>query len=306
MATVAQTLRLDGELGSRLIARAPHWVVMILVVLIGWQLAQLVAQLAGPQIDEAPPGVAATPLPTRSMVDIQSIVRASLFGRSAPDPTADAPVTSLSLHLAGTFAYPDEKQGFAILGNSNADTKFYKVGDALPGGVRLHAVHVDRVLLDRGGVIESLLPPPRTSVSMAPPPPMPGPTAVMSVGTVQDIIRENPGIIGQVIQRNMVLGADGRLQGIRVSPGANAQAFNRLGLRAGDLVTAINGLPLVDQASSNEVFNTLSSSPEARVTVMRNGVQQDLVLNLAEIAHEAEQLAEAPPPDAPPGPESAR
>lgn len=306
MGTVVQTLRLDGDLGSRLLARAPQWAVYVLVPLIGLRLALLAVDLTAPPVMDTALGVAAMPQPTRNMVDIQSIVRASLFGQSAPPPAAGAPVTSLPLVLAGVFALNDEKLGTAMLGNSSADIKFYKVGDPLPGGARLHAVHVDRVLLDRGGSIESLLIPPRTGMSMAPPPPMPAPSPAASVSAVQEIMRENPGIIGQVIQRQVVMGADGRLQGMRVNPGANAQAFSRLGLRAGDLVTAVNGVPLVDQASATQFFNSLSNSAEARVTVTRNGTQQELVLNLAEIANEASRLAEAPPPDAPPDPESAR
>lgn len=306
MATLAQTLRFDGALGSRLVARAPHWLAGILIVLIGVRLALLLAQLAGAPPDVSAQGVANLPPPSRNMVDIQSIVRAGLFGESTPAPSADAPVTSLPLVLGGVFAYADDENlGYALLGNSSADIKFYKVGDSLPGGVRLHAVQADRVLLNRGGGFESLMMAPRTTVNMAPPPPLPGPSAAASINMVQDIIRDNPGILGQVIQRQQVF-VDGRLQGMRVSPGANAQAFNRLGLRSGDLVTAINGMALVDQTNSAEVFNTLSNSPEARVTVTRNGVQQELLLNLAEIAQEAGQLAEAPPPDAPPGPESAR
>jgi type II secretion system protein C len=107
---------------------------------------------------------------------------------------------------------------------------------------------------------------------------------------------------------------DGRLRGMRVSPGPNAAAFARLGLRNNDLVTAINGVELNGEARSRDVFDSLSGAAEARVTVERNGTAQDLVLNLAEIASEAEQIAAEPPPDptlpqdAPPTPavESAR
>src|SRR5262249_25703689 len=76
----------------------------------------------------------------------------------------------------------------------------------------------------------------------------------------------------------------------RVYPGRNRQAFTRLGLRPGDLVTAINGTPLDDPARGQEIFSTLGSSSEARVTVMRNGKQQDLTLNMAQMAQDAEQL----------------
>ena len=72
--------------------------------------------------------------------------------------------------------------------------------------------------------------------------------------------------------------------------GRNRQAFSRLGLRPGDLVTAINGTPLDDPSRGPEIFRTLGSSSEARVTVMRNGQQQDLNLNLAQVAQEAEAL----------------
>jgi len=67
----------------------------------------------------------------------------------------------------------------------------------------------------------------------------------------------------------------------------------RLGLRPGDLVTAINGTPLDDPARGQEIFGTLGSSSEAHVTVMRNGRQQDLTLNMAQVAQQAEALVGA-------------
>jgi C-terminal processing protease CtpA/Prc len=103
---------------------------------------------------------------------------------------------------------------------------------------------------------------------------------------------------------------------MRVYAGANRQAFNRLGLREGDLVTAINGTLLEDRTRAEEVFNSLSSAAEAHITVERNGTRQELHLNLADIANEAERLAQqqqagepAPAPTGPgeqPGAESAR
>jgi general secretion pathway protein C len=80
------------------------------------------------------------------------------------------------------------------------------------------------------------------------------------------------------------------MRGFRVYPGSNRQAFARIGLRAGDLVTAINGTPLDDKDRAQEIFATLNSSTDARVSVTRNGRQQELVLNIAQIASEAEQM----------------
>jgi general secretion pathway protein C len=297
-ATVAQALRFDGELASRLLAQAPRWVMGLLVVLLGVQVALFIAQLSGP------PGMVATgapvaPMATRKIVDIPSILRANLFGQSAPGPGAvNAPVTNLQLTLNGVIADTDEKRGFALLTAPGTNTRVYKVGDALPGGARLHAVQVDRVLLDRGGTIEALPLPPRNAQLLTASTPPPAVQAA-PLERMQQAMRDRPGLLGQVIQRQAVF-AEGRLRGMRVYPGPDAAAFDRLGLRPGDLVTAINGSPLDDQSRSAEVFSTLGNSAEAHVTVVRNGTQQELTLNLAEVAHEAERLAVAPQDTAPP------
>jgi len=103
------------------------------------------------------------------------------------------------------------------------------------------------------------------------------------------LVSDDPNLIGQVMRPQPVF-AGGKMRGFRVYPGANRQAFARIGLRAGDLVTAINGTPLDDKDRAQEIFSTLNSSTDARVTVTRNGRQQELVLNIAQIAGEAEQL----------------
>jgi C-terminal processing protease CtpA/Prc len=106
------------------------------------------------------------------------------------------------------------------------------------------------------------------------------------------------------------------MNGFRLYPGRNRMAFMRLGLRPGDQVTAINGTPLDDRDRSEQILHTLGSSSEAHVTVIRNGQQQDLTLNLAQVEQEAESLATQsqaaqgaiaapgnPPVEQPPAPE---
>jgi len=309
VASIAQALHLDGELAGQLIARAPRWLTAVLVVLLGVRAATLVASLSGAPA-AMPDATPAPPATTRNVVDVPSILRANLFGQAAPTPgSGNAPVTNMSLVLAGVIAHADEKLGFAMLGSSATDIKVYRVGDSVPGGARLSSVLVDRVLLDRGGTLEALMIPPVIAGGSAPlvstPPPAPG----SSVARVQQVLRDNPALIGQVIQRQPVISPEGKLRGMRVYPGTNAQAFNRLGMRPGDLVTAINGTTLEDQTRGEEIFNSLSGAAEARVTVIRNGSPLELHLNLAEVATEAERLNQGPGVDTgvPPGaPESAR
>ena len=57
---------------------------------------------------------------------------------------------------------------------------------------------------------------------------------------------------------------------------------------------AINGTPLNDPAQDQQVFDTLGSSSEATVTVLRNGVQRVLTLDLAQAEQAAKSLTAAP------------
>jgi general secretion pathway protein C len=142
-----------------------------------------------------------------------------------------------------------------------------------------------------------------------------------SMEHMRRMISEQPSLLADVIHPQPVMD-HGRMNGFRVYPGRNRMAFMRLGLRPGDQVTAINGTPLDDRDRGEQIMHTLSSASEARVTVIRNGQTQDLNLNIAQIAQEADGLATqspaaqtglvppmdqpvaTPPPPEPPGPDS--
>jgi general secretion pathway protein C len=143
--------------------------------------------------------------------------------------------------------------------------------------------------------LEAVLLPRRTTGggTMEPPPPPP-PVANNNdamVERMRKLVSDDPSVITQVMRPQPVF-AGGKMRGFRVYPGANRQAFARMGLRPGDLVTAVNGTPLDDKDRAQEIFNTLNSSTDARVSVTRNGRQQELVLNIAQVAAEADQLGE--------------
>ncbi len=242
LTTVAHASRSPAELANQLVARAPGWILALLIVLLSVRAALLVVDLASaPYVPAGRPVQPPAAAVSRKVVDIPSILRANLFGQSPPATGTDAPVTAMNLKLVLVFAASDEKKGLAALGPSLTDIKVYKVGDSVPGGATLHAVYVDRVLLDRSGAIEALLVPPRAgqATASAPPPPLAANPAA-SLARVQQVMQKQsePAQPGHP--------APGRvrrwqLRGMRVNPGPNAQAFTRLGLRPGDLVTGING-----------------------------------------------------------------
>ena len=290
------------EAGKGLLAaRGPQLATWGLGIALAVQVAITATGLAG--ADLAAPA-ASTPLQAPRQLDLAGLVNAHLFGEAAVAPSGDAvnaPQTSLSLVLAGVIANADPSTGIAILGESAATAKVVMVGEAVPGGAKLHAVYPDRVVLARGGALESLpLPQQKALASAAPAPALPAqmPKAadIQILDRMQKLIERDPGVIGDVMRPQPVF-AEGKQRGYRVYPGRNRAAFSRLGLRPGDLVTAINGTPLDDPARGQEIFRTLGSSAEARVTVMRSGRQQELTLNMAQVANEAEQLAAPAAPD---------
>jgi len=281
-----------GDWRSTLLTRAPQVVTFVLALALAAQLAFIVVGLGSRSRQTAPPSVGA--LPATPPLDIGGLVNAHLFGNAAVQASGDAanaPPSSMPLVLAGLMATADPKEGMAIIGDSAANAKVVSVGQQVPGGALLHSVYADRAIIDRSGALESVFLPRNSAVGSAPPPPPP----VASNGNegmverMRKLVSDDPGVIGQVLRPQPVF-AGGKMRGFRVYPGANRQAFARLGLRAGDLVTAINGTPLDDKDRAQEIFGTLNSSTDARVTVTRNGRQQELVLNVAQISAEAEQL----------------
>jgi general secretion pathway protein C len=284
-----------GDWRSTLWVRAPQVVTFVLALALAAQLAFIVVAMSSRSRQAGPSQLAALPPPPQ--LDIGTLVNAHLFGNAAVQANADAanaPPSSMPLVLAGVLASEDPKEGMAIIGESAQAAKVVAVGQQIPGGALLHSVYSDRAVIDRGGTLESVFLPRQSGggVVAAAPPPMP--TAAPEgneamIERMRKLVNDDPGVISQIMRPQPVF-AGGEMKGFRVYPGANRQAFSRMGLRAGDMVTAINGTPLNDKDRAQEIFGTLGSSTDARVTITRNGRQQELVLNIAQITAEAERL----------------
>jgi general secretion pathway protein C len=275
-----------------LLKEGPRLATWALALGLGVQGALIVTDLAsGGGRRAATPAVRAPG--SAHALNLAAITNAHLFG-AAPPPKQDganAPQTSIPLVLTGTIAGNDPQNGLAILGQTAQTAKVYAVGDNVPGGAKLHSVYSDRVVIDRDGQLESLALPRQLNAGNAPPPSsaaLQGDNS--SIERMRRMITEQPGLLADVMRPQPVMD-HGRMNGFRVYPGRDRTAFMRLGLRPGDQVTAINGTPLDDRDRGEQILHTLGTSSEAHVTVIRNGQPQDLVLNIAQIAQEADSLA---------------
>ncbi|HKT73496.1 MAG TPA: type II secretion system protein GspC [Steroidobacteraceae bacterium] len=295
------------------LSHGPRMATWVLAVALSVQAAVIVTDLAGAGRGPKGPAGPPQPPPQTHSVNVAAITNAHVFG-TAPvaaatgQDAANAPRTSMPLVLTGIIAADDPENGLAIIGESATAVKVYAVGDNLPGGAKVHSVFGDRVVIDRNGTLESLVLPRQLQAGTAPPP---STSALQTTSPVVDrmrkLVADDPGIVADIMRPQPVF-AQGKQRGFRVYPGRNRQAFVHLGLRPGDLVTAINGTPLDDPSHGQEIFRTIGSSSEAHITVIRNGQTQDLTLNMAQVAQEAEALVgsqsgspgEQPDPSNPP------
>jgi general secretion pathway protein C len=287
---------------ARIPQNGPWLASLVLSTLIAVEAARAVVGLLSAPVQPVESAVpAGAPLSNAPRLDVQSIMAAHLFGVPALDPAsqdpANAPPSAANLTLAGTIATGDPKHGVAII-SDGGPSKVYSVGENV-GGASLHSVYLDRVILDRAGALETLVLPRTLPPSRAPPTRRIA-QAGSAVENLRRVVQADPSSLNEILRP--VASYDnklGKLRGFRVYPGRNRQAFNSLGLKPGDLVTAINGTPLDDPQHGQEVMNTIQSSDRASVTIERGGQTQELTLNIADVAAEANRdIAAAPSPPA--------
>ncbi len=295
-----EELKSPGALQALLAEHGPRLATVVLGALVAIQAGVMVtapdlgASTKAAAGRDAASGALAASQSRRPPLRVQDIVAAHLFGEAAPTSAdGNAPQTAAQLVLAGVLAVPDPKRGLAIIGPSAAAARLYQVGGAVPGGVKLYSVYPDHVLLDRGGSIESLQLPKKLALAAAPPPPTA--SGMLSPGQrLAALAQGNGALLGGLVRATPVINPNGgKLSGFRIFPGGRASiaAFTQLGLRPGDLVTAVNGTQLDDVNRGNEILQTLSSAASATLTVQRNGQSQDLNLNLETVVNEAENAA---------------
>jgi general secretion pathway protein C len=272
----------------------------VLVLAIAYQLARLTWVVVPGPAPEAPAPITGPgpggPSHASPGIDIGAVVDAHLFGEASAEPApavetvVDAPDTTLSLQLRGIVASTDNQQGWAIIAGGQAGEKTYFVEEPIDNtnGASLHAVYDDRVILNRGGRLETLRLPREPSASGMTGRGAPPPTAQPADNaSLRDMISENASRLTDVLRVAPYMD-QGQMIGFRVNPAQDQALFESLGLQPNDIVTDINGVPLTDPSAGAQVFQALGETTMANVTVVRNGQPEVLVIDTSNL----QQLAE--------------
>jgi general secretion pathway protein C len=91
---------------------------------------------------------------------------------------------------------------------------------------------------------------------------------------------ENPESLAQVVSVAPVRGNDG-IVGYRITPGQDRAAFDAFGFKAGDVVTAVNGLALSDASNSIKLYQMMKDATLATFDINRDDGSVTISVDLA-------------------------
>jgi len=226
--------------------------------------------------------------------DVEAAALAAAQPESAPEREGiedGARESRLDLTLRGILAASDDGLGHAIIEHRNQQ-EVYAVDDELPvsGGVKLAKVMRGQVVLDNNGTYELLnlfeesefdsQLGQRRPIEVQPASVAPGDTTHVDKRTDSQAselasdyraqLYENPQSLASLVRISAVRDG-GELQGYRIAPGRDAVQFERLGFKAGDLVTGVNGIALDNPGNTVQLYQTMRDASEAVFELQRDG-----------------------------------
>lgn len=291
------------------------WLALLLAALwCLWMAVQLVWALFTPLAPAAVSATASAPA-TSTTVDAGSISRWHLFGNGNAnairrDIMQASQATTLKLTLHGTVAGENDKGGYALIADANGIEHSYRIGDRIQPGVTLKAVRADHVILDHNGSNERLDLPRESLDSAHPVRPLEqaGGTLTNNPARQRSRASGNPGATPIYVAPRIAHGRvdwqkmqsqfqrdpaqaiaqldiqpvidNGQMRGVRLGGGASNPLLAGSGLRADDVVTAVNGMALDSVARGQQLFSQLRDARQVQLTVLRGGHSQTITIDL--------------------------
>lgn len=219
---------------------------------------------------------------------LDRITAANLFGEAQTKNTAavavavtDAPETNLNLNLSGTVFSNDPALGVAVI-EHRGQQEHYQVGEKIDGtNVTLQRIFVDRVIIKNGRRDETLMLDGVDFARMTQPQAViqsPQVKAAPSAETISAIssLRASPQSFTDYLSVSRVK------DGIRVTPGKDASLFKMAGLKAGDIVTELNGSDLSDMSQLGQAMIAMRTATLLQMTIKRDDEYRNIELNLPE------------------------
>ncbi len=264
-----------------------------ILLLLAASLAQwtwLVVKPPLPPLVLAPP----TPSPQQNTFSLQPLLAAHLFGQVSQELRGgrleNLPTSSLNLVLTGVIA--SASGGYALISVNGQPQEPFGVGQTITGNAVLQAVYPDRVVIQRNGALESLMLEGAEKTSMeqwAPPaatyrPPATSGNIVQETGTNRYTV-EREQLAAQMRtpdflrQATMVPSKSGGFQVQQIQAGS---LYEKLGLRAGDVIKIVNGQPINSAEDAIRLYQQMPDVGAVQLEITRNGKSEHLYYQFAQ------------------------
>ena len=264
-----------------------------MLLLLTASLAQWTWLLVKPPL---PPFMIAPPPPPTlaNTFSLQPLLAAHLFGQVSQELTGgrldNLPISSLNLVLAGVIA--SGTGGYALIAVNGQSQEPFAVGQTITGGAVLQAVYSDRVVIGRNGTLESLLL--EGADNSQSPQDMATPTTHRAAKDAAGVVRET-GANQYMVERDQ-LAAQIRtpefLKQATLAPSSGGgflvrqiqpnSLYEKLGLRAGDVIKSVNGQPINTAEDAIKLYQQLSSINSVQLEIARSGKSESLFYQFAQ------------------------
>ena len=238
-----------------------------------------------------PPLVLAPPAPSaqQNTFSLQPLLAAHLFGQVSQELRGgrleNLPISSLNLVLTGVIA--SASGGYALISVNGQAQEPFGVGQTVTGNAVLQAVYPDRVVIQRNGALESLmlegaekspteqwLSPAATSR-----PPASAATNIVQETGVNHYTVEREQFAAQMRtpdflrQATMIPSKSGGFQVQQIQAGS---LYEKLGLRAGDVIKVVNGQPVNSAEDAIRLYQQMSNISAVQMEITRGGKPENL------------------------------
>ena len=249
----------------------------------------------------------------QSWVDVSAMQAWYLFGNtevtdleveevSNEEVDLDVKETRLSLKLLGVIQSSKPSSGHAII-QYQSKSELYKVGENIPisRGVSLSKVLADRVIIDNRGNFESLYLWDEATQSVKRP--VKNNTTNAKVNTQKQAktvdyrnnakltsiaadykrrLFSDPASLSEVLRFSPARNASGEQIGFRISPGRDREQFKAFGLKSGDIVQSVNGVPLNDPSNAMRLYQDMRDASDATFDILRGSENISISVSLDE------------------------
>ncbi len=247
----------------------------------------------GIRVAPVPAPVALAPDRTYSRDHYNEIMTRNIFTlpqvEQAPAPP---PPIDLHLRLLGTSLQTHDKPWAIFLDERTNQQDLYRLDDDIPDAGKLAVVEASRVFIDvQGKRVELDIPANPTPdsggsgiMTQTPRGPMPFSRSlhrrranhfVMPRAEVESSLSNMVPLLTQ-----MRALPDPQDKGFKLSEIQPDSLFQRMGLKDGDVVSAINGQPLTDPGQALRLLNSLRDQNSVGISVLRGGTQQQFTYEI--------------------------